>query len=117
MGGKGDIFVAGEAGGVDCNGDRHVGTWNLEEPNLASVPVSPCSLAVCLRLTCSGTQISRWKMETMRLSYGHDTKRGRRLIFPREFPVAQQEIIHLQCRKCRKHGFDPWVANIPRRRA
>ena len=25
--------------------------------------------------------------------------------------------IHLQCRRCRRHGFDPWVGKIPWRRA
>ena len=24
--------------------------------------------------------------------------------------------IHLQCRRCRRHGFDPWVGKIPWRR-
>ena len=25
--------------------------------------------------------------------------------------------ICLQCRRCRRHGFDPWVGKIPRKRA
>ena len=31
--------------------------------------------------------------------------------------VAQQQRICLQCRRCRRHGFDPWVGKIPWRRA
>ena len=30
--------------------------------------------------------------------------------------VAQQERIYLQCRRCRRCGFDPWVGKIPWRR-
>ena len=30
--------------------------------------------------------------------------------------VAQQWRIHLQCRRCWRPGFDPWVGRIPRRR-
>ena len=32
------------------------------------------------------------------------------------FQVAQWEGIHLQCRRHRRHGFDPWVRKIPWRR-
>jgi len=36
----------------------------------------------------------------------------------RASPVAQQERIHLQCRRhCKRRRFDPWVRKIPWRRA
>jgi len=28
------------------------------------------------------------------------------------FLVVQQSRIHLQCRRCRRHGFHPWVRKI-----
>ena len=31
------------------------------------------------------------------------------------FPVGQR--IYLQCRRCKRHKFDPWVGKIPWRRA
>ena len=32
------------------------------------------------------------------------------------FPCASALKYHLQCRRCRRHGFDPWVRKILRRR-
>ena len=35
----------------------------------------------------------------------------------RASPVAQGLRIRLQCRRCGRHGFDPWVGKMPWRRA
>ena len=71
-----------------------MGTWSLEEPTLASVSVAPSSLESWLCAPDSPAQacrsLGRKKMETMHLSYGHESTRGRRLVFPREFSVAQK---------------------------
>jgi len=32
---------------------------------------------------------------------------------PMGFSLAQKERIHLQCRRCRKHRFDPWLGEDP----
>ena len=31
--------------------------------------------------------------------------------------MVQHKRIHLQCRRCKRHRFDPWVEKIPWRRA
>ena len=78
----------GEPGGVDCNGGRHVGTWSLEEPTLASVSVAPSSLEswLCapdsldtvLQGACESSAGSWWRRDGRKLIASWKMKRMER---------------------------------------
>ena len=46
--------------------------------------------------------------------YPRTEKEGGQKIFSWTSPVAQWQRTHMQCRRHRKHGFNPWIGKAPR---